>query len=169
MSQRKTFPFDEDKWLSGTVDMTFEERGVYLHLLIRQSKKGFGLTKEEIGESVPRDTLIKCWSKIKDKFPIVNGVYENKYMKNIIDKRKPPTGAAKKIFTPPTIEEVIQYFINNGYRKDAAVKFYNYYNSGDPPWSDSKGQKVASWKQKAQVIWFKPEHKDTSKNVPLKK
>jgi len=56
-----------------------------------------------------------------------------------------------------TIIEVEDYFIENGYRKDVAEKFYNYYNVSD--WKDAKGNKVKNWKQKAQSVWFKDENK----------
>ena len=56
-----------------------------------------------------------------------------------------------------TIIEVEDYFIENGYRKDVAEKFYNYYNVSN--WKDAKGNKVKNWKQKAQSVWFKDENK----------
>ena len=66
----------------------------------------------------------------------------------------------RKNFTPPTIEEVKEYFSENGYKEDAGEKAWNYYNSGE--WIDSKGNKVKSWKQKCQSVWFKEENKKKS-------
>jgi hypothetical protein len=60
-------------------------------------------------------------------------------------------------FTPPTLSEVQAYFIENGYTLESSVKAFNYYDSAN--WLDSKGNKVKSWKQKMQGVWFKEENK----------
>jgi hypothetical protein len=62
-------------------------------------------------------------------------------------------------FIPPIIEDVIQYFVENGYSKESAIHAFKYYNEADPPWTDSRGQKVRGWKQKMRGVWFKPENK----------
>ena len=62
-----------------------------------------------------------------------------------------------KVIRPEDINEVINYFIENGYRKDVAEKVYRYYSETD--WHDSKGNKVLNWKQKCQAVWFKDENK----------
>lgn len=61
-----------------------------------------------------------------------------------------------KIFTPPILEDVINYFFENGYSKESAAKAFRYYNDAD--WKDSKGTKVKNWKQKMQGVWFKTEN-----------
>jgi hypothetical protein len=66
-----------------------------------------------------------------------------------------------KIFTPPQLFEVIEYFAENGYSEQAATKAFNYYNVAE--WKDSNGKKVKNWKQKMQMVWFKDEHKDKPK------
>jgi hypothetical protein len=62
-----------------------------------------------------------------------------------------------KQFIAPTIDELILYFIENGYKKESAVKAFNYYSVAD--WHDSKGNKLVNWKQKMQAVWFKEENK----------
>lgn len=71
----------------------------------------------------------------------------------------------KKIvnFTPPKIEDVILYFQENGYKKESAIKAFDYYNVAN--WHDSKGNKIKNWKQKMQGVWFKPENKDALKET----
>lgn len=64
-----------------------------------------------------------------------------------------------KSFTPPTLELVKLYFIENGYSETSANIAYNFYNSAD--WHDSNGKKVKNWKQKMQGVWFKDENKTT--------
>lgn len=67
------------------------------------------------------------------------------------------TKKSTKAIRPEDVNEVINYFIENGYRKDVAEKVYKYYSEAD--WKDSKGNKVLNWKQKCQAVWFKDENK----------
>lgn len=62
-------------------------------------------------------------------------------------------------FTPPTLLEVSQYFKENGYTEQSALKAFNYYETGD--WKDGRGNQVKNWKQKMQSVWFKPENQTT--------
>jgi hypothetical protein len=68
----------------------------------------------------------------------------------------------KKEFIPPTVEQVVSYFTEQGYIASAGVKAWKYYNVAD--WTDSKGTKIMNWKQKMQGVWFKDENKDKSKS-----
>lgn len=52
----------------------------------------------------------------------------------------------KKEFTPPTLEEVKAWFIENGSTAEAGAKAWQYYTDGD--WIDSKGTPVKNWRQK---------------------
>lgn len=61
-----------------------------------------------------------------------------------------------KDFVPPTEEEVILYFKENGYSRSSAVTAFKYYNVAD--WKDASGKPVKNWKQKMISVWFKPEH-----------
>ena len=69
----------------------------------------------------------------------------------------------KDVFTPPQISEVIDYFTEKGYSKQAAEKMFEYYSVAD--WKDSGGKKVRNWKQKANAVWFKDEHKTKSNAI----
>ena len=57
----------------------------------------------------------------------------------------------KKVFTPPTLEEVKAYIKEKGYAVDAEF-FYKYYSEGN--WIDGKGNPVRNWKQKL-ITWAK--------------
>lgn len=59
-------------------------------------------------------------------------------------------------FTPPTMEELTEFFTTNGYSAEAAVKCWHYYADGD--WIDSQGRPVQNWKRKVRFNWFKPEY-----------
>lgn len=63
----------------------------------------------------------------------------------------------KKGFTPPTLEEVKNYFQEKGYTQSSAVRAYDYYS--DLKWVDSQGNQVKSWKAKMNSVWFKDENK----------
>ena len=78
-------------------------------------------------------------------------------------KKKPK--AKPNGFIPPTLDQVKSYFTDNGYMEQAAINAFNYYAEGDPPWTDSRGNKVRSWKQKMRAVWFKPENKNSPLNA----
>jgi hypothetical protein len=63
---------------------------------------------------------------------------------------------------PPSLEEVISYFDENGYTKESATKMFEYYEESRKPsgrvWKDGRGNTVKNWKQKARSIWFKPDN-----------
>jgi hypothetical protein len=75
----------------------------------------------------------------------------------------------KKRLVPaiPSLDECKQYFRENGYPESLAIEFWNYYQAGNPPWYDQKGNPVRSWRQKARAVWFKPEKKDQIKKVVI--
>lgn len=77
--------------------------------------------------------------------PNITNIKESKVKKNI--------GA----FSPPTIEDVCEYFKEKGFTEQSAIKAFNYYQAGG--WKDSAGKQVKSWKQKMQGVWFKDENK----------
>lgn len=60
-------------------------------------------------------------------------------------------------FTPPTLQDVIDYFIQNGYKEEVAIRMFKGYEVAE--WVDSKGKKIRNWRQKAIHVWFKPENK----------
>lgn len=64
-------------------------------------------------------------------------------------------------FTPPSLQEVIDYFAENKFSKELAEKAFKYYETGE--WKDGKGNQVRNWKQKMQSVWFKEENKTTAK------
>src|SRR5690606_12856756 len=62
-----------------------------------------------------------------------------------------------KKFLPPTEEEVINYFKENGYSEEGAKTAFKYYEAGN--WHDAKNNPIKSWKQKMIAVWFRPEYK----------
>lgn len=62
-----------------------------------------------------------------------------------------------KVFTPPTLQEVKEYFKEKGYNEESAEKAFNYYSVNN--WIDSKGNEIKSWKQKMIGVWFNDENK----------
>lgn len=72
-----------------------------------------------------------------------------------------------KRFTPPSQIEVVDYFNQNGYSEESAIKAFKYYETGQ--WKDGKGNKVKNWKQKMQSVWFKEDNKIKQKiEIPTK-
>jgi hypothetical protein len=52
----------------------------------------------------------------------------------------------KKNLEPPTLEEVKQWFIEQGSTAEQGAKAWQYYTDGN--WHDAKGQPVKNWRQK---------------------
>jgi hypothetical protein len=69
-----------------------------------------------------------------------------------------------KVIYTPLLDEVITYFIENGFTKDSAVKAFNYYSENN--WKDSRNNQVKNWKQKMQGVWFKEENKIKNEQLP---
>lgn len=63
-------------------------------------------------------------------------------------------------FQPPNLEEVVEFFVGNGYTKTSAEKAFTYYMEGG--WKDGNGRPVKNWRQKMRGVWFRPEHKEAS-------
>jgi len=105
--------------------------------------------------------------KTKDKKNDINisKTYE-KHMENVDENENEiKNEKTKKKFTPPSEIEVIDFFIENGFKKEVAKNAYAYYAVGD--WKDSKGKKVLNWKQKMRGVWFKDENRTTTeKEMP---
>lgn len=74
--------------------------------------------------------------------------------------------AEKKIFVPPTLEQVIAYFDEKGYTAEHATRAFNHYDVAN--WHDAAGKPVKNWKQKMQTNWMKNEGK-SAVNVSAKK
>ena len=77
---------------------------------------------------------------------------------SVIDKGINKKKRKQKVFIPPTIIEVQEYFKQNGFTEIAGERAFKYYSVAD--WVDSKGNNVINWKQKMQSVWFKDENKD---------
>lgn len=60
-------------------------------------------------------------------------------------------------FVAPTQEEVIKYFSDKGYKKEAAIEAFNYYNAKN--WKN-----VKNWKQKMIGSWFSPANEKARKD-----
>mgnify|MGYP003473214101 FL=1 len=79
---------------------------------------------------------------------------ESKVKENKDEERAHPKNKKNK---NPELQEVLDYFKENGFSEAAAKKAFDYYESGN--WHDSKGNQVKNWKQKMQGVWFKDENK----------
>jgi len=95
----------------------------------------------------------------------INNIYSDGSEKPKVSKPK----KEKKVFIPPTQDEVVQYFKEKGYSSELAIRAFEYYNIADPPWTDSKGNEVRGWKQKMNGVWLKPENKERTQQQPQRK
>jgi hypothetical protein len=108
-----------------------------------------GIKSGEARRSKPKQNEAIASSLKQNEHDICNMLDDND---NVTVKEK-----KKKEFTPPSLEQVEEYFGENGYKQDSAIKAFNYYSVAN--WKDSKGNQVKNWKQKMQGVWFKDENK----------
>jgi hypothetical protein len=66
--------------------------------------------------------------------------------------------------TYPQILEVEKFFFENGFKREAGKKAFEYYSEAG--WKDSKGSQVKNWKQKMRGVWFKDENKISNSQTP---
>lgn len=74
-----------------------------------------------------------------------------------------------KKFIPPTLDEMKEYFVANGFDVDLARRVWQGYKEAD--WHDSQGKPIKNWKQKVIHVWFKDSNKsgpDKEKTVSSK-
>ena len=67
----------------------------------------------------------------------------------------------KRVFVPPSFDEVLQYFSKEGYTEESAERFFKGYDVNE--WRDSTDKPIKNWKMKAQQVWFKDENKIKNK------
>ena len=105
-------------------------------------------------------TDISAWRVFPKK---ITPVMQKDNTATIIKKTRQKKTRQKKEFVPPTLEEVINFFAENGYSEYSAEKAWKYYEDGDPVWHDQYGNPVLNWKQKFRAVWFKNENKKEAK------
>jgi uncharacterized protein YdaU (DUF1376 family) len=96
----------------------------------------------------------KVWEERKNAIPLKSDAIPMQLHKNSKGKAKKTNAIPMELVNE---NEVIDYFILNGYKKEVAIRAFNYYNEAN--WHDASGKKVLNWKQKMQSVWFKPENK----------
>jgi len=87
--------------------------------------------------------------------PDTLNIYSNTDINNIYTAKKEKK--EKKVFVPPTEEEVKAFFKENKYTEEVAIKAFHHYAGND--WCDTYGNKVLNWKSKMRNNWFKDQYK----------
>ncbi|MHC1777546.1 MAG: hypothetical protein AB9834_19265 [Lentimicrobium sp.] len=83
MARDPAFLFYPNDWLGGTMGMTFEEKGAYIHLLMLQFNRGH-MTTHMIAQEVGH-----LWDRLNDKFiQDANGMWYNMRLEEEQRKRK---------------------------------------------------------------------------------
>lgn len=91
---------------------------------------------------------------------ILNNVEEEKKLESV-KKKSSKKRVVSSEFIAPKVEEFIDYFSENGFDEDLAIRAWKSYDSNN--WHDSQNTPVRNWKQKCQNNWFRPENKKTEK------
>lgn len=121
------------------------------HQNIESIEKVRGQTRERVSRYRERQKLLAPCNATSNATVTQCNATEEEKEEDIRKKNK-----NKRVFVPPTLEEVKAYIEENGYKVDAEY-FYKFYSSGD--WIDSKGNPVNNWKQKL-ITWAKKDGAD---------
>ena len=65
----------------------------------------------------------------------------------------------------PSLEEVVKYFLEKGYKSTAAKQAFEYYTNLN--WHNSKGKPVLNWKNTMLNNWFTEKNKEQGRMVVL--
>lgn len=87
--------------------------------------------------------------------PDTLNIYSNTDINTIYKAKKEKK--EKKVFVPPTEEEVKAFFQENKYTEEIAIRAFHHYAGND--WCDTYGNKVLNWKSKMRNNWFKDQYK----------
>ncbi len=135
------------------LSLTCEEY-CFVDYIFQSKKKAFTIKDFYINLGFEEDDIRRIFRQAKDLLEWDgNIIYTNSEWNKYFEK--------KKKFTPPTLQEVVDYFKEKGYKESAGKKAFEYYNEAD--WDDSTGKKIKNWKQKMIGVWFKDENKELTK------
>lgn len=132
------FQFDDEHFWSNTVLNRLED----IH---KRSEKA-------------RQSAKKRWDKPTGSQPNANAKPTQSEPDAKKSKEKETHSRKKqKVFTPPSKDEVVTYFVDKGFPQSLGEQAFEYYHVSD--WVDGRGRKVVNWKQKMISAWMKDELK----------
>jgi len=123
------------------------------------------LSERDKRSEIARQKAFKRWRK--DATASENDATASENDANPMHKGKERKGKDKKrIFIPPTIDEVKIFFAEKGYTEEGAIKAFNHYALAN--WHDTNGKQVLNWKQKMNTNWFDDKNKiSTNEHKPM--
>lgn len=136
------FFMEEIELISNRNGETFNEQ------LLNYSKK-YQIKKEKSAKRI---------SEWREKQAVSENVTRSESVRNASKVNK----SKVKVYIPQ-LDEVIKFFLDNGFKSEAGIKAWNYYNESG--WIDSNGKRVLNWKQKIRGVWFKDENKIQSQTL----
>ena len=193
MTKDPAFLFYSSDFLTGTMFMSNEQIGIYIRLLCSQHQHGGIIDKISFNSMVGNNEIVKSkfvetelgfynirlmevmelrnkksnnisdavksiWEKRKNGIPSKKNGIALQSQKDSNGKQKKNNGI---LMGTVNENEIVNYFIENGYKEEVAKRAFHYYNEAN--WHDASGKKVLNWKQKMQLVWFKPENKIVDK------
>jgi hypothetical protein len=104
-----------------------------------------------------RINALKRWEKHrKDATALQPQIDPNAIREEKIKEEKKKVD--KKVFTPPTLDEVKLFFQEKKFPESLAIRAFEHYDIAG--WKDTNGNKVRNWKQKMLSVWMKDENKN---------
>lgn len=129
----------------GYLSVTYQKRGT--EIISREIRLAEIQTTDVKIDNGPMSKLTTDHCQNSQPTVVKNDKYNNTSINNTSINKKENT-KKKKAFQPPTLEEVEAYVKEKGLNVNAK-KFIDYYEATE--WRDTKGNRVLSWKGKAQT------------------
>lgn len=167
---------DEDAWLllkhilAYTNDKNPDPPNLVVDLVFEPIKQFLKRDLEKWkDETIKRSEAGKKWMKTRwgnnDIKPITNNNSVINGITNITDSVSDSVSVSESViknkkkttFSPPTLDEVKDYFTSKWYTEESGERAFEYYNVAW--WIDWQGKQVRNWKQKMNSVWFKEENK----------
>ncbi len=119
------------------------------------------IKRKEKGEKA-RNSVNKRWQKRTQYESNTNVLRSESESENVIEDKKEKKGGAggkkNKPFIPPTIQEVVEFFVSEQYPKELGEHVFKYYADND--WKDSENKSFSSWRQKMRGNWMKERNRE---------
>jgi hypothetical protein len=128
----------------------------------------FGLTDSSLTDTGEPDLGNTDIGFSHNGFPnTIKEIEKKEIVKKEIEKKEiyTPNPEKKKRtvkFEPPSKQEMINYFTENGFDEKKGGECFEYYNRME--WRDKNGSPIKNWKLKVKGVWFTEENKGKPKH-----
>jgi hypothetical protein len=109
----------------------------------------------------PKENQQETKTKPNDNQNITKAEPKEKVKEKVKEKDEEKDESAG--FAPPSFLSFLNFFTENGYKKETAQKAFDYYEKRN--WKDSHNNSVKDWQDKCRRLWFKDSEKDPDRKL----